>query len=138
MPRRHERDFQDVMKQGVNSTAGDYASLLDWRSHRIKRQCRSTLAAETMAMDAAKDARLFARELMAEVMIPSYFPLQAGRLPGEFLPVIAAMDCRSLYDLLVKDGPLSSTQERGLKELAGEFDPEQERLAEVFHSVATE
>ena len=38
------------------------------------------------------------------------------------------------------DGPLSSTQEMkrlvidigGLKELAGEFDPEQERLAEVF------
>ena len=99
-------------------------------------------------MDATKDAGLFARELMAEaeVMIPSYFPLQAGRLPGEFPPVIAAMDCRSLYDLLVKDGPLSSTQEMkrlvidigGLKELAGEFDPEQERLAEVFHSVATE
>ena len=142
MPRRHERDFQDVMKQGVNSTVGDYASLLDWRSHRIKRQCRSTLAAETMVMDATKDAGLFARELMAEaeVMIPSYFPLQAGRLPGEFPPVIAAMDCRSLYDLLVKDGPLSSTQEMkrlvidigGLKELAGEFDPEQERLAEVF------
>lgn len=35
--------------------------------------------------DAAKDAGLFARELMAEVMIPSYFPLHAGRLPGEFL-----------------------------------------------------
>lgn len=60
--------------------------------------------------------------------------------------MIAAMDCRSLYDLLVKDGPLSSTQEMkrlvidigGLKGLAGESDPEQERLAEVVHSVATE
>ena len=46
---------------------------------------------------------------------------------------------------MVKDGPLSSTQEKrlaidigGLKESAGEFDPEQERLAEVFHWVATE
>ena len=134
-----------IAGEGVNSTDGDRASLLDWRSHRIKRQCRSTLAAETMAMDAAMDAGLFARELMAEVMIPSYVPLQAGRLPGEFLPVVAVTDCRSLYDLLVKDGPLSSTQEKrlaidigGLKESAGEFDPEQERLAEVFHWVATE
>ena len=68
-----------IAGEGVNSTEGDRASLLDWRSHRIKRQCRSTLAAETMAMDAAMDAGLFARELMAEVMIPSYVPLQACR-----------------------------------------------------------
>ncbi|CAK9048607.1 Retrovirus-related Pol polyprotein from transposon RE1 (Retro element 1) (AtRE1) [Includes: Protease RE1 [Durusdinium trenchii] len=36
---------------GVDSLEGDFASLLDWRSHRIRRQCLSTLASETMAMD---------------------------------------------------------------------------------------
>ena len=61
------------------------------------------------------------------------------------MPVVAATDCRSLYGLLVKDGPLSATQEKllasdlvGLKEAAAEFDPEQEKLKEVFHWVATD
>ena len=40
----------------IDSYEGDAVTLLDWRSHRIKRQCRSTLAAETMAMDSAVDA----------------------------------------------------------------------------------
>ena len=130
---------------GVCGVQGDQASLIDWRSHRIKRQCRSTLAAETMAMDAAVDAGIFARELWGEILIKTYHPVHSGRLPCNFMPVIAVTDCRSLYDLLVKDGPLSATQEKrlaidlvGLKEAASEFDPEQEKLKEVFHWVATD
>ena len=129
----------------VCQVRGDMANLVDWRSHRIKRQCRSTLAAETMAMDAAMDAGIFARELLGEILIKTYHPVHSGRLPCTFMPVVAATDCRSLYDLLVKDGPLSATQEKrlaidlvGLKEAAAEFDPEQEKLKEVFHWVATD
>ena len=40
----------------VCSVEGDVATLVDWRSHKIKRQCRSTLAAETMSLDAAVDS----------------------------------------------------------------------------------
>jgi hypothetical protein len=60
-------------------------------------------------------------------------------LPSDFLPVIGVTDCRSLYDLLVKDGQPSTTPEKrltidinGLKEAAMEFDPEGEKLKEVF------
>ena len=58
----------------VDTLDGDAASLLDWRSHRIKRQCRSTLAAETMAMDAGMDSGIFCRELLGEMLIKSYIP----------------------------------------------------------------
>ena len=62
----------------VMSVQGDQASLMDWRSHRIQRQCRSTLAAETMAMDTAFDSGIFLRELLAEVLVQSYMPVQSG------------------------------------------------------------
>ena len=130
---------------GGETVNGDDVSLLDWRSHRIKRQCRSTLAAETMSMDAGVDAAVYSRELFAEILIKDYVPSQCGRLPSDLLSVIAVTDCRSLYDLLVKDGPVSSTQEKrlaidigGLKETAGEFDEDQERLNEIFRWIATE
>ena len=37
----------------VFAPEGDVANLVEWWSHRIRRRCRSTLAAETMALDAA-------------------------------------------------------------------------------------
>ena len=123
----------------VLTVQGDHASLMDWRSHRIQRQCRSTLAAETMAMDTAFDSGIFLRELMSEVLVKSYMPIQSGILPPGFLPVHPVTDCRSLYDLLTKDGPVSSTQEKRLtidvgaiKQSAEEFDPEGEALKQVF------
>ena len=134
-----------IAGENVDTVAGDSASLLDWRSHRIKRQCRSTLAAETMAMDAGMDAGIFCRELLAEMLVESYVPTTSGRLPSDFIQVIGVTDCRSLYDLLVKDGQPSTTQEKrltidinGLKEAATEFDPEGEKLKETFRWVATE
>ena len=124
---------------------GGSASLLDWRSHRIKRQCRSTLAAETMAMDAGVDSGIFCRELLAEMLVEDYEPTTSGRLPPSFMPMHAVTDCRSLFDLLVKDGPPATTQEKrlvidinGPKEAALEFDPAGEHLKDTFRWVATE
>ena len=76
----------------VCSVEGDVASLVDWRSHKIKRQCRSTLAAETMSLDAAVDSGLYTRELLAEMLVADYVPAQSGRLPPDFLPMHAATD----------------------------------------------
>ena len=128
----------------VDTLGGDFVSLLDWRSHRIKRKCRSTLAAETMALDAGVDAGIYARELMAEILVESYNPVHSGRLPSTNFPVLAVTDCRSLFDLLVKDGPVSTTQEKrlaidlgGLKEAATEFDESQEQLTDIFKWVPT-
>ena len=99
----------------VLSVEGDFASLLDWRSHRIqRRRCRSTLAAETMAMDAGMDSALFTRELLAEVLLQDYKATQCGKLPPWFLTPHVVTDCRSLYDLVTKDGPLAATQEKRL------------------------
>ena len=53
----------------VDTLDADAASLLDWRSHRIKRQCRSTVA-----MDAGMDSGIFCRELLGEMLIESYIP----------------------------------------------------------------
>lgn len=129
----------------VDTVDGGTVNLVDWRSHRIKRQCRSTLAAETMAMDAAMDAGIYCREFLSEMLIKEYIPSQCGRLPRELFPVVAVTDCRSLYDLFVKDGPVSTTQEKrlaidigGLKETAAEFDEEQEKLSEIFRWIATD
>ena len=133
-----------VAGEGAVSPQGDLANLVDWRSHKIKRQCRSTLAAETMSLDEAVDAGLYVREMLAEVMIQDYVPSQSGRLPADFLPLSAATDCRSLYDLLVKDGPMATTQEKrlaidlgGLRETAAEFDEQLERLTEIYRWVDT-
>ena len=128
----------------VFTPEGDSASLLDWRSHRIQRQCRSTLAAETMSLDCGFDSGIFVRELLAEALVMSYSPVQSGQLPPRFLEVHPITDCRSLYDLLTKDGPVSSTQEKRLtidveaiKQSAAEFDVDGEELRSTFKWVDT-
>ena len=129
----------------VFSPEGDKASLVEWRSHRIRRRCRSTLAAETMALDAAADAALFTRELLAEMLIEQYQPTQSGMLDPDILPAAMATGCRSLYDLLVKDGPLSSTQEKrltldigALREASEEPEPSGENMKEIYKWVPTD
>ena len=129
----------------VYTTEGDVANLVEWKSHRIRRRCRSTLAAETMALDAAADASLFTRELLAEIMIESYQPTQSGKLDPSIFPTSMATDCRSLYDLVVKDGPLSSTQEKrltldiaALREAAEELEPSAENMKEIYKWVPTQ
>ena len=97
-----------------------------------------------MSLDAGFDSGIFLRELLAEILIESYSPVQSGSLPPSFLPVHPVTDCRSLYDLLTKDGPVSATQEKRLtidlgaiKQGAAEFDPEQEALKDTFKWVET-
>ncbi|CAE7230751.1 RE1, partial [Symbiodinium sp. CCMP2456] len=128
-----------VTGQNVFTVEGDSASLVEWRSHRIQRRCRSTLAAETMSMDAGFDAAIFVRELLAEALLETYRPTQSGRLPEWFLPPHVVTDCRSLYDLVTKDGPLGATQEKRLtldigaiRESAEELDRDCENLKETF------
>ncbi|CAK9000465.1 unnamed protein product [Durusdinium trenchii] len=99
--------------------------------------------ANTMAMDAGVDSGIFCRELLAEMLVEDYEPTTSGRLPPSFMPMHAVTDCRSLFDLLVKDGPPATTQEKrlvidinGPKEAALEFDPAGEHLKDTFRWVA--
>ena len=47
----------------VLTPEGGIAVLVEWRTHRLKRKCKSTLTAETIAMEAATDAGLHTRQL---------------------------------------------------------------------------
>eukprot|EP00959_Pyramimonas_sp_CCMP1952_P373556 7823453-Pyramimonas_sp.AAC.1 len=113
------------------TSKGGAATLLDWRSHRIRRVVRSTLAAEAMAMDVGVDTAYYLRHLFAEVLFRDFKPGSSGKLPSFFMPIKVATDCKSLYDILTKEGTPSTTLERRLSidiaavaHVAEEFDDE--------------
>ena len=93
---------------------GGNASLIEWASLRIRRVCRSTLSAEAQAHSAGWDRALFARALLAEMIDPSYDPARDGVPPSEFVPVHGATDCRSLYDILIKEASMAGIAEKRL------------------------
>ena len=115
----------------VLTTTGGTAVLVEWRTHRLKRKCKSTLTAETIAMEAATDAGLHTRQLLAEMLYEKYQPGRSGELDKTLNRMVAITDCKSLYDCLVKDGPQNSLSEKrlavdmaGLQDVAAEFDEE--------------
>ena len=76
------------------------ATLVDWKSSRSSRVCRSTLAAETSACDTALDRGSFLASMLTELLtgVASYKQQMTNRL-------ITVTDCRSLYDVLVSENP---------------------------------
>ena len=98
----------------VLTTTGGTAVLVEWRTHRLKRKCKSTLTAETIAMEAATDAGLHTRQLLAEMLYEKYQPGRSGELDKTLNRMVAITDCKSLYDCLVKDGPQNSLSENAL------------------------
>ena len=76
------------------------ATLIDWKSSRSSRVCRSTLAAETSACDTSLDRGSFLASMLTELItdVPSYKQQISNRL-------ITVTDCRSLYDVLVSENP---------------------------------
>eukprot|EP00435_Cladocopium_sp_Y103_P069341 s209_g33.t1 len=76
------------------------ASVVDWRSCRSPRVCRSTLAAEATAADEAADRAAFVSMFGSEFL----FQQPAHRV-GARMPIIAAVDAKSLYDALLSPAP---------------------------------
>ena len=74
-------------------------SILDWKSWKLKRVCRSSLAAETQAFTDAVDQLNWVRLFMIEVLTSSALDL---RKTDEILKLCPAShvitDCKSLYD----------------------------------------
>ena len=131
-----------LAERSVLKPQGGRLTLLDWRSHRIRRVCRSTLAAESMSMEAGLDAAVQIRTILAEAPMPDYVAGRSGTLQPDFLPIKGVTDCKSLYDLLCKEGAPSTTMERRLaidvaaiSEIGEEFDPE--NPGEAFKWVPT-
>ena len=65
-------------------------------------------------MDAGVDASMYLRSLYGEVLLVEFSAAVAREPPPELLPLKAITDCRSLYDLLTKEGTPSTTLERRL------------------------
>ena len=73
------------------------ASVCEWRSHRLRRVTRSTLAAEAAAMDAAVDHAVYMSHFMSCIHVAGH--VVSGLAPPVF-KVVPVTDCRSLYDAL--------------------------------------
>ena len=73
------------------------ASVVEWRSHRLRRVTRSTLAAEAAAMDAAVDHAVYMSHFMSCIYDANH--VVSGLAPPIF-KVVPVTDCRSLYDAL--------------------------------------
>ena len=77
--------------------------LLDWGSSKIHRKVRSTLAAETAAAARTYDRAIYARAMIAEI---------ENGLQGHWkeeiktIPFCLGTDCKSLYDLCMREGSL--------------------------------
>ena len=83
-------------------------SLLDWRSSRQKRACRSTFGAQTLAMSDVTDRGDYIRGLWHEIIFDAD-PREAEEIG---LSMRWVTDCKDLYDCLVKDGALNTREHR--------------------------
>ena len=79
--------------------------LLDWKSSRSSRVCRSTLAAETSAADTSVDRCMYLAYLLTE-MLQNCASFQLETLPR----TLHITDCKSLYDCIAAENP--STEEK--------------------------
>ena len=59
---------------------GGRINLVEWRSAKVKRKCKSTLTAETISMEAALDAGLHVRTILSEALYRDYVPSKSGQL----------------------------------------------------------
>eukprot|EP00435_Cladocopium_sp_Y103_P062262 s404_g23.t2 len=76
------------------------ACLVDWKSSRSGRVCRSTLAAEASAADSSVDRSSFCNLLLSEILqrTPSFKISKPLRM-------LQVTDCKSLYDSIVAENP---------------------------------
>ena len=76
--------------------------LVDWKSGRMQRVSRSTLASEAHAADEAADRACFVNYFLTELLyqIPAY----KGKME---MPMKQATDAKSLFDCLVAENPVT-------------------------------
>ncbi|CAE7919464.1 GIP [Symbiodinium necroappetens] len=84
------------------------AMLLDWRSSRTQRVCRSTLAAEASAADEGCDRGAYVNMFLSELL----FNEPAHKVTPR-LSQLAVTDAKSLYDCVISDNP-NLTDKRSL------------------------
>ena len=85
--------------------------LLDWKSGKSSRVCRSTLAAEAMAADEAVDRSSYLNLFLTEVLTG-----EAAHKATPLLRNLHAVDAKSLYDSIVQENP-QTTEKRILNNI---------------------
>jgi len=86
--------------QGILKGEEHLLSLIDWRSFRLKRVARSSLAAEVQAFAEALDALEFCKLFLAEILEPTGIDLRNGadKAIQSICESPLITDCKSLYD----------------------------------------
>jgi len=92
-------------------------NLLDWRSRKLRRVCRSSFAAETLALADSNDAAQMLRGALLDIMSPGinfkYWEERVGRWP-----LTLVVDARDCYDHLIKETSSAPVQKSLLFDLA--------------------
>ena len=89
-------------------TVGAPFSIVDWKSAKSQRVCRSTLAAEASAGDEAADRLAFVNMFLSEILFD-----EPAHHVGCRLQYAQATDAKSLYDCVVSEAP-TTTEKRSL------------------------
>ena len=85
-----------------------YGMMVDWKSGRSTRVCRSTLAAEASAADEATDRATYLNAFLTEL-----FTNEPAYKAKCIMDQIQVTDAKSLYDCLVSENPVT-TDKRSL------------------------
>ena len=84
------------------------ATLIDWKTARSTRVCRSSLSSEASAADEGADRAAFSNMSLSELLLG-----QPAHRIGCKLQNLHAVDAKSLYDCIVQDNP-NVTDKRSL------------------------
>ena len=86
-------------------------NIVSWKSHKLPRVCRSSLAAEAQAGATALDELVLIRSMLSLMLDPDQDPRaeSTAQWPGESVLVI---DAKALYDNLKKGGGITSAQDK--------------------------
>ena len=92
-----------ALHQGQEAPVG----IIDWKSWKLDRKCRSSLSAESQAMADSIDMLNFIRLFFADCLHPSGVDLRQPEVVLQLLPeAFAITDCKSLYDALERSESL--------------------------------
>ena len=111
-------------------------SVLSWRSHKLQRVCRSSLAAEAQGLATALDELVMVKTMVSLMLDPRQDPRapETAQWPGSSVAVI---DAKALYDALKKPGFTSSQDKRTAIEILCVQD-ELKRLGTTLRWVSSE
>ena len=98
-----------MLDKAVAKGAEDHYNVLDWRSWKLARISRSTLAAESQAASKAADLRLFTSIFWNLIWKP-WLPLDQLQTTKIMVEPHLIVDAKALYDLLVRPKVQANTR----------------------------